>query len=106
MWRYRLSIGVLGAVAWLIARGQWPSDNGQLCTGLAESMKTPFSAPSKESSANPAARPAPPSPALADVIPRTPTTKGNKKPAAKKQLRVQAPEDDWRPADKWFRTNP
>ena len=101
VWRYRLSIGVLGAVAWLIARGQWPSDNGQLCTGLAESMKTLFSAPSKESSANPAAQPAPPSPALADVIPRTPTTKGNKKPAAKKQLRVQAPEDDWRPADKW-----
>ena len=64
-------------------------------------MNALFCAPSTEPSANPAAQPAPPSPALADVIPRTPTTKGNKKPAAKKQLRVQAPKDDWRPADKW-----
>ena len=101
VWRYRLSIGVLGAVARLIARGQWPSDSGQLCTGLAESMKTLFSAPSTESSTNPAAQPAPPSPALADVIPSTPTTEGNKKAVAKKQLRVQAPDDDLRPADKW-----
>ena len=102
VWRYRLSIGVLGAVAWLIARDSGPPTvSGQLCAGLAESMKTLFSAPSTESSANPAAQPAPPSPALADVIPRTPTTKGNKKPAAKKQLRVQAPEYNWRPADKW-----